>query len=110
MDLWHRSQKCYESLGIYSGRQGTLGQGRVDLPLKGHCVVFLLGFAAALIQANIEPKVAKVQSTFGQEDGPGGHKTLGSDKSIDLAEDTRVALHERLHTNFDQNRGLQSSR
>ena len=51
-----------------------------------------------------------LQSGYGQEDAPGGHKTLGSDKSIDLAEDTRVALHERLHTNFDQNRGLQSSR
>ena len=33
---------------------------------------------------------AHVQSKFGQEDAPGGHKTLGSEKSIALAEDTRV--------------------
>ena len=34
--------------------------------------------------------VNKLQSGYGQEDAPGGHKTLGSEKSIDLAEDTRV--------------------
>ena len=34
----------------------------------------------------------QIQSKFGQEDAPGGHKTLGSEKSIDLAEDTTVAI------------------
>ena len=31
-----------------------------------------------------------VQSGFGQEDGPGGHKTVVSEQSINLAEVTRV--------------------
>ena len=44
-----------------------------------------------------KPTMAEpIQLKFGQEDAPGGHKTLGSEKSIDLAEDTRVALLERV--------------
>ncbi len=38
----------------------------------------------------VGPLFWQVQSKFGQEDAPGGHKTLESEKSIDLAEDTRV--------------------
>ena len=36
-----------------------------------------------------------VQSGYGQEDAPGGHKTLGSEKSLDLAEDARVTFLQK---------------